>query len=69
LEYSGRAYYIQPEPDENIRCSGRLPLRVPDRIVVAFFPKLDLYGFCPVEGRFAELLKILESEGAMGLER
>ena len=39
-------------------------LGVPDQIVVAIFAKLTLYGFCPPSGRFTEILKILESDGA-----
>jgi hypothetical protein len=42
-------------------------VHVPDRIVIAFFPKLRLYGFRPVESWFPELLKTLEMDGATGL--
>ena len=37
---------------------------VPDQILIAVFPKLRLYGFGPSEGRFAELPRILEDDGA-----
>jgi hypothetical protein len=40
---------------------------VPNQIVVAVFAKLNVYGFGPVEARFAELLSILENEGATNL--
>jgi hypothetical protein len=37
-----------------------LSVRVPVRIVVAYFAKLDLYGFWAVEELFTEFLRILE---------
>jgi hypothetical protein len=40
---------------------------VPHRILIAYFPKLRVYGFWFGEGRFAELLKTLEKDGATGL--
>jgi len=40
---------------------------VPDRILIAVFPKLRLYGFRRVESWFPEFLKILENHGATGL--
>jgi hypothetical protein len=40
---------------------------VPNQILVALFPKLSLYGFWPVGGRFPELLRILEKEHATRL--
>lgn len=39
---------------------------VPGQILIAFVAKLKRYGFWPGEGRFAELLRILEKEGATG---
>jgi hypothetical protein len=42
-------------------------LDVPDQILIGVFPKIRLYGFRRVEGRFAELLKVLEEGGATGL--
>jgi hypothetical protein len=44
-------------------------VNVPDQIVIAVFPKLRLYGFCPAGGRFTELLKTLEDDGATGMAR
>jgi hypothetical protein len=38
---------------------------VPDQIVSAFVPKLKLYRFWCREGRFTELLRILEKHGAV----
>ena len=40
---------------------------VPNQILIAVFAKLTLYGLWCGEGRFAELLKILENDGATGL--
>jgi hypothetical protein len=40
---------------------------VPDQILIACVAKLRLYGFRRPEGRFAELLSILEKHGATGL--
>ena len=40
---------------------------VPGQILIAFVAKLKLYGFWRGEGRFAELLRILEKDGATGL--
>jgi hypothetical protein len=40
---------------------------VPNQILIAFVAKLRLYGFWRGEGRFAELLRILEKDGATGL--
>ena len=40
---------------------------VPVLILVAFVTELVLYGFGCREGRFAELWKVLEKVGAMGL--
>jgi hypothetical protein len=37
---------------------------VPGQILIAFVAKLRLHGFCPAEGLFPELLRILEKEGA-----
>jgi hypothetical protein len=39
---------------------------VPGRIVVAVVAELKVYGFWGCEGRFAELLGILENDGAAG---
>ena len=39
---------------------------MPDQILVACFPELRVYGFWGGKGHFAELLKILEKEGATG---
>ena len=39
---------------------------MPDQILIAFFPELRLYGLWGDKGHFAELLKILEKEGATG---
>jgi hypothetical protein len=36
---------------------------VPGQIVIAFVAKLTLYKFRGSEGRFAELLRILEKDG------
>ena len=41
-------------------------LHVPDRILIAVFPKLTLYGFGLGRGMFPELLCILEKSGATG---
>jgi len=40
-------------------------LSVPNQIAIAVFPKLTLYGCWRFEGRFTELLKILENGGAL----
>ena len=40
---------------------------VPVQILIAVFAKLTLYGLWCGEGRFAELLRILENDGATGL--
>ena len=40
---------------------------VPGQILIAFVPKLKLYGFWRGEGWFAEFLKILENQGMTGL--
>jgi hypothetical protein len=40
---------------------------VPDEILIVFVAKLRLYGFWLAEGLFAELLRILEKDGATGL--
>jgi hypothetical protein len=40
---------------------------VPGQILIAFFAELALYGFRRVEGLIAELLRILEKDGATGL--
>ena len=42
---------------------------MPGQIVIAFVAKLKLYGFWRGEGRFAELLRILEKDGATGWVR
>ena len=42
-------------------------LTVPGQILIAFVPKLKLYGFWRGEGWFAEFLKILENQGVTGL--
>jgi hypothetical protein len=41
-----------------------LRLAVPDQVVIALFPKIRLYGFWHAAGRFPELWRILENEGA-----
>jgi len=38
--------------------------RVPDQILVASFPKINLYGFGRRRGPFPEFLRILEEAGA-----
>ena len=43
------------------------PKRVPGRILVALVAKLRVYGFWRREGRFPELLRILEKDRATGL--
>jgi hypothetical protein len=40
---------------------------VPGQILIVFVAKLRLYGFWRGEGLFAELLRILEKDGATGL--
>ena len=42
---------------------------VPDQIVVAVIPKINLYGFRWSKGWIPELLRILENDGAMSLDR
>ena len=41
-------------------------LVVPGQILSACFAKINLYGFLVVQGRFPELLRILENDGATG---
>ena len=35
---------------------------MPDRILIAHFPKLTLYGFCLENAPFPEFLKVLEKD-------
>jgi hypothetical protein len=42
-------------------------ITVPGQIPIAFVAKLKVYGFWRGEGLIAELLKILENQGATGL--
>ena len=42
-------------------------ITVPNQILVASFPKLRRYGFCPGKGWFPEFLRILENDGSTGL--
>ena len=57
------------EPAFEDRHGGLEVVAVPGQILIAFVAKLTLYGFWPGEGRFAELLRILEKDGATGLAR
>jgi hypothetical protein len=55
------ALHVSQILQRSARCEA-----VPDRILIAYFPKLRVYGFWPGERRFAELLKILEKDDVIG---
>jgi hypothetical protein len=42
-------------------------ITVPGQILIVFVAELTLYGFWGVDGQFAELLRILEKDGATEL--
>ena len=56
---TGEGYIVQ---QVTFRKRKGTHLFVPDRILIAHFPKLTLYGFCLENAPFPEFLKVLEKD-------